>query len=149
MAIRSFPRFGRQGRMGAVSSGTSRPRPDAERSVVTTRARAAVERSTRSADCNKVELLHRVMPVVYTRDEFRALHRDRLISAASKECLQSKFGETLEASRRAMEMLAGSLPLQEITLRAYHLYEEFRPEIPASVRGWGGAGKLLRPTPSR
>ena len=91
----------------------------------------------------KVDLLHRVMPVVYTRGGFRALHRDRLISEASKECcLQSKFGETLEALRRAMEMLARSLPPQEITLRAFHLYQEFRPEIPASVRRWGAAGKI-------
>lgn len=27
-------------------------------------------------------------------------------------------------------------------MRAYHLYEQFRPEIPAGVRGWGAAGEL-------
>jgi hypothetical protein len=38
--------------------------------------------------------------------------------------------------------LARSLPPREIALRAYRLYEVFRPEVPAGVRGWGAAGEL-------
>jgi hypothetical protein len=38
--------------------------------------------------------------------------------------------------------LARSLPPQEIALRACRLYEEFHPQIPAGVRGWGAEGKL-------
>lgn len=91
----------------------------------------------------KVDLLHRAVPVVRTPDGLRALSKDRPMSPASVErYLLSKFGENLKAMRRAMEKLARSLPPQELTLRAYHLYEEFRPEIPAGVRGWGAAGKL-------
>jgi hypothetical protein len=91
----------------------------------------------------KVSLLHRAVPVVRTPDGLRALSKDRPISAVSVErYLQGKFGENLEAVRREMEKLARSLPPQEIALRAYRLYEEFRPEIPAGVRGWGAAGEL-------
>jgi hypothetical protein len=79
----------------------------------------------------KVDLLHRAVPVVRTPDGLRALSKDRPISAASVErYLQGKFGENLEAVRRAMENLARSLPRQEIALRAYRLYEEFSPGNP-------------------
>jgi hypothetical protein len=91
----------------------------------------------------KVDLLHRAVPVVRTPDGLRALSKERPISAASVErYLQGNFGENLEAVRRAMEKLARSLPPQEVALRGYRLYEEFRPEIPAGVRGWGAAGEL-------
>ena len=91
----------------------------------------------------KADPLHRAVPVVRTPNGLRALSKDRLISAVSAErYLPGKFGENLEAARRAMEKLARSLPPQEIALRAYHLYEEVRPEIPAGVRVWGAGGKL-------
>jgi hypothetical protein len=61
--------------------------------------------------------------------------------AWSATCVAS-FGETLEALATS-DGNAGAFvaPPQEIALCAYHLYEEFRPEIPAGVRGWGAAGK--------
>jgi hypothetical protein len=91
----------------------------------------------------KVDLLHRAVPVVRTPDGLRALSKDRPISSASVErYLQGKFGDDLELARRAMEKLARSLPPRELAVRAYHLYEQFRPEIPAGVRGWGAAGEL-------
>jgi len=91
----------------------------------------------------KVDLLHRAVPVIRTPDGLRALSKDRPISPASVErYLQGKFGENLRPVRRAMEQLARSSPPREIAARAYHLYEEFRPEIPAGVRGWGAAGEL-------
>jgi len=34
------------------------------------------------------------------------------------------------------------MPTEEIAARAYRLYEEFRPAIPAGVTGWGAAGEL-------
>lgn len=90
-----------------------------------------------------VDLLHRAVPVVRTPDGLRALSKDRPISSASvKRYLEGKFGENLDRVRRAMEKLARSLPPDEIAGRAYHLYEGFRPEIPAGVRGWGAAGEL-------
>jgi hypothetical protein len=91
----------------------------------------------------KVDLLHRAVPVVRTTDGLRALSKDRPVSPASVErYLEGKFGDDLGAARRAMAKLARSLPRQEIAARAYRLYEQFRPEIPAGVRGWGAAGKL-------
>ena len=38
--------------------------------------------------------------------------------------------------------VAQSMPTEEIAARAYRLYEEFRPAIPAGVTGWGAAGEL-------
>ena len=91
----------------------------------------------------KVDLLHRAVPVVRTPDGLRALSKDRPISSGSVErYLQGKFGENLDRVRITIEKLARSLPPDEIAVRAYHLYEEFRPEIPAGVRGWGAAGEL-------
>jgi hypothetical protein len=91
----------------------------------------------------KVDLLRRAVPVIRTPEGFRALSKDRPISSAAVErYLEGKFGEDLRAVRRAMEKLARSLPPQELALHAYRLYEEFRPEIPAGVRGWGAAGQL-------
>lgn len=41
-----------------------------------------------------------------------------------------------------MSRLARSLSAPELAASAYTLYEQFRPEIPAGVRGWGAAGQL-------
>jgi len=91
----------------------------------------------------KVDLLHRAVPVVRTPEGLRALSKDRPISPASVEhYLEVKFGDDLAATRRAMAKLAQSLPRGEIPARAYRLYEQFRPQIPAGVGGWGAAGKL-------
>ena len=91
----------------------------------------------------KVDLLHRAVPVARTADGLRAVTKDRPISPDSVErYLHGKFGESLAPARRAMEKLAHSLPRKEIAARAYRLYEQFRPEIPAGVSGWGAAGEL-------
>ncbi|MGO9005116.1 MAG: hypothetical protein ACLQIQ_20680 [Beijerinckiaceae bacterium] len=90
-----------------------------------------------------VDLLHRAVPVVHTPDGLRALTKGRPISSASVErYLLGKFGENIDRVRSAMERLARSLPPPEMAVRAYHLYEEFRPEIPAGVKGWGAVGEL-------
>jgi hypothetical protein len=100
-------------------------------------------KKARAGETLKVDLLHRAVPVVRTPDGLRAVNKDRPISAASVErYLLGKFGENLDRTRSAMEKLAKSLPPHEIASRAYHLYEQFRPEIPAGVRGWGAAGDL-------
>ena len=90
-----------------------------------------------------VDLMHRAVPVTSTAEGLRALSKDRPITPASVErYLGSKFGENLSSARRAMAKLANSLPPAEIAARAYRLYEEFRPAIPAGVKGWGVAGEL-------
>lgn len=90
-----------------------------------------------------VDLLRRAVPVVKTAAGLRAVSNDRPISSASVErYLKSKFGENLGSARRAMAKLVNSLPPAEIAACAYQLYEEFRPAIPAGVKGWGAAGEL-------
>jgi hypothetical protein len=90
-----------------------------------------------------VSLLNRAVPVAQTPDGLRALAKEKPINPASVErYLSSKFGPSLEAARRAMAVLAGSLPPRDLTVQAYALYEKFRPEIPAGVSGWGAAGVL-------
>jgi hypothetical protein len=41
-----------------------------------------------------------------------------------------------------METLARSMPPEALAAEAYKLYEEFRPEVPVGVRGWGAEGRL-------
>ncbi len=48
----------------------------------------------------------------------------------------------LDDVRDAMMHLAKSLPPKEIAARAYRIYEDFRPEVPEGVRGWGAKGEL-------
>ncbi len=90
-----------------------------------------------------VDLLHRAVPVVSTPGGLRAVRKDRPISPASVErYLVSKFGDNLGLTMRTMVKLAHSIPDDEVAARAYRLYEEFRPAIPAGVTGWGAAGEL-------
>jgi len=90
-----------------------------------------------------VDLLHRAVPVTVTAAGLRALAKDKPIAPESvQRYLQSKFGDALGAVERAMEELAASLDAEELARSAVSLYEAFRPEVPAGVRGWGAAGVL-------
>jgi hypothetical protein len=90
-----------------------------------------------------VELLGRPIPAKTTDDGVRAVTADKPIDPAGVErYLQEKFGAGLEDVEKAMEALAKSFSAQDLATRAYSLYERFRPEIPAGVRGWGAKGEL-------
>ena len=56
--------------------------------------------------------------------------------------LEKKFGPELEGSRAAMEHLAKAYTPKQLEAKAYELYEQFRPEIPAGKKGWGAQGEL-------
>ena len=56
--------------------------------------------------------------------------------------LKSKFGEGLPKARKAMTELANALKPDELAQRGFGLYEQFRPEIPDGVQGWGAKGEL-------
>lgn len=87
--------------------------------------------------------MHRAVPTVQTPGGLRALSKDRPIAPVSvQRYLESKFGDRLGDARKAMERLARSMPAHQLALKAYALYEQFRPAIPAGVRGWGAAGNL-------
>lgn len=90
-----------------------------------------------------VELCGRQIPAVKTEDGVRAVSKGRVMDAASAErYLESKFGESLEAARAAMRELAKSMRPEDLDVRAFGLYEKFRPAIPEGAGGWGAKGKL-------
>ena len=90
-----------------------------------------------------VELLGRAIPVVKTKEGVRATVKDKPVSPESVErYLRSKFGDALPEVRQSMEELARAYRPKELERRAYRLYTEFRPVIPAGVKGWGAKGEL-------
>jgi hypothetical protein len=90
-----------------------------------------------------VALLNRAVPVARTPEALRALAKEKPVDPKSVgKYLESKFGDALGDVAGAMTKLAASMPPQDLAAKAYKLYEEFRPEIPEGVRGWGAAGLL-------
>ena len=90
-----------------------------------------------------VELLGRAVPAISTPDGIRALSKDRPIAPESvARYLDSKFGEALPTAPKAMETLERSMPPERLAAESFKLYEQFRPEVPAGVRGWGAEGRL-------
>jgi len=91
----------------------------------------------------RVELLGRFV-AAGTRDEgVRAVVKDKPVGAEGVErYLEEKFGPGLQAVERAMKILADSFKPAELAAIAFSLYERFRPDIPAGVRGWGAKGEL-------
>jgi hypothetical protein len=101
------------------------------------------ERRKKEAAPLRVELLHRAVPVTRTAEGLRAVSKDRPLAPDSvQRYLASKFGEALDDTVGAMRALADSLEPDVLAERAYALYEDFRPEVPAGTRGWGAAGVL-------
>jgi hypothetical protein len=90
-----------------------------------------------------IELCGRQVPAVNTTDGMRAVIKDKPIDAEGVErYLENKFGESLVTVRGAMRDLAKSFKTEELMKGAFGLYEEFRPEIPKGLAGWGAKGKL-------
>lgn len=63
-------------------------------------------------------------------------------SAPARAYIAKAFGERLAAVRAAMEALAATRAPDELNRVGFRLYESFRPEVPADVRGWGAKGEL-------
>jgi len=90
-----------------------------------------------------VDLLHRAVPAVHTKHGLRALAKEKAVDPESVErYLFTKFGEGFDDALGAMRLLAKSRPPKALAAEAYHLYEQFRPGVPAGVRGWGAQGML-------
>ena len=90
-----------------------------------------------------VELLGRAVPATATPNGLRALSKDEPIAPASVErYLESKVGAALPEVRSAMERLAASRRRERLAEEAFHLDEQFRPTVPAGLKGWGAAGDL-------
>jgi hypothetical protein len=90
-----------------------------------------------------VSLMGRMIPAVHTEDGLRALAKDKPVTPESAgRYIEDKFGPSLAPVRKAMEELAKSMPPTALAPVAYSLYEQFRPQIPRGVRGWGAKGEL-------
>ena len=83
------------------------------------------------------------MSIVRTKDGLRAASKGKALDpAAVEKALVAKFGDALEDVRVVLNDLARAYPPNDLALRAFALYEQFRPEIPAGTRGWGAKGTL-------
>ncbi len=101
------------------------------------------KRKLKEGETLRIDLLGRAVPAVHTPDGLRAVSKDRPIAPDSvARYLDSKFGEALRTVRKAMETLARSMRPETLAAEAFKLYEQFRPEVPAGVRGWGAEGRL-------
>ena len=91
----------------------------------------------------EIVLAGRTFEAVETEEGVRALAGGKPISPASvHRYLESKFGDRLDEVRAAMTALARSRTPRRLADEAFTLYEEFRPAVPKSVRGWGARGTL-------
>jgi hypothetical protein len=90
-----------------------------------------------------IELLGRHVPAKTTERGIRAVVKDKPIEPQGVEhYLEDKFGPELPEARRVMEALAGAFRPEQLAVKAFSLYERFRPEISPGVKGWGAKGRL-------
>jgi hypothetical protein len=77
------------------------------------------------------------VPAVNTDEGIRATRSGKPIEPAGVAAyLERAFGEQLPAVRAAMTKLAKAFKSAELAGTAFALYEQFRPAIPAGVKGW-------------
>jgi hypothetical protein len=90
-----------------------------------------------------VDLLGRALPAMNTEKGARAVVESKPIEPRGVErYLESKFGDALPDVRKAMMKLASAFEPDELAERGFGLYEQFRPQIPEGVVGWGTKGEL-------
>jgi hypothetical protein len=90
-----------------------------------------------------IEICGRAVPAINTTNGARAVIKNKPIEARSVErYLESKFGESLGTARAAMRDLAKAFRPKQLSQNAFRFYEQFRPEIPEGVTGWGAKGNL-------
>jgi hypothetical protein len=90
-----------------------------------------------------VDLLGRALPTVNTGQGVRAVVKSKPIEPNGVErYLDGKFGDALPRVHKAMTELTKAFDPDELAKRGFGLYEQFRPQIPAGVGGWGAKGEL-------
>jgi hypothetical protein len=90
-----------------------------------------------------IEICGRPVPAKNTEDGIRAVKGNQTIEPDSvRRYLEGKFGDDLKRAWSAMTKLAKAFKPKELAERAFGLYEQFRPEIPEGVKGWGAKGDL-------
>jgi hypothetical protein len=137
-ALMTIGRFvaGSSARAKARQLGISDEKQDAEER----HARAAELKPQRQT----IRLLGRDIPVVAASDgTLRAEDDGKPASAKNVQSyIARRFGDRLAETRAAMELLAASLPPEELNRVGFRLYERFRPDVPEGAQGWGAKGEL-------
>jgi hypothetical protein len=88
-------------------------------------------------------LLGRQLHIADTGHGQRAISKGELVKPEAVErYLRGKFGDALDAVRAELQQLAARFPPERLNHEGFHLYEQFRPEVPADERGWGAKGVL-------
>jgi hypothetical protein len=88
-------------------------------------------------------LLYAWPEAVNTGQGVRAVIKSKPIEPEGVErYLESKFGDALLKVREAMRKLANTLKPDELAHKGFGLYEQFRPQIPDGLSGWGAKGEL-------
>ena len=127
---------GSSARVKARSIGLEEKHPDRAEHDTANAATPKVPRQT-------VRLLGRNIPVTDHNGSQFALDGDKAAAPGqARTYVEKALGGHLTAVRRAMDALARSLPPEELNRVAFRLYEQFRPEVPAGVKGWGAKGIL-------
>lgn len=100
-------------------------------------------REMRKEETVTLDLLHRAVPAMQTPEGVRAVSKDKPIKPESvRRYLENKFGDALDDAHEAMMVLAKFMSVIQLAREGFKLYEQFRPEIPPGVKGWGAAGRL-------
>jgi hypothetical protein len=103
----------------------------------------AVSKAHKPAEQFSVPILGRSVPAVQTPQGVRATAKGKPLDPGSvQRYLEQKFGQDLDDVQAAMEQLAQAHKPDELAVRAYALYEKFRPIIPEGTKGWGAKGEL-------
>lgn len=90
-----------------------------------------------------IELLGRGIPAVKTPKGLRAaINGEKIDPEGVEKYLRQKFGDHLDEARAAMEKLAKASSPKQLEIKAFALYEKFRPAIPEGKKGWGAKGEL-------
>ncbi|NOG71909.1 hypothetical protein [Roseicella sp. DB1501] len=91
-----------------------------------------------------VQLLGRAIRLAHDEDGVVLAAGDGRPAPAApvRAYVERAFGRHLPAVRQAMEALAARHAPEELNRIGFRLYEHFRPEVPADIRGWGARGVL-------
>lgn len=91
----------------------------------------------------RVALLGRSVPAKNTAAGVRAINKGQTVEPATVErYLGGKFGDRLTAVEEAMTALARAYRPNDLAVKAFDLYERFRPAVPGGISGWGAQGEL-------
>lgn len=106
-------------------------------------AKPGEPRKKKPTDELRIELMGRALPAKKTAEGIRAVSGVKVIGPEEVQSyLKRKFGTDLDRAKEALQRLAKSYPPKELARVAFHLYEQFRPNVPEGVQGWGAKGEL-------